>query len=119
MVEDRIWLTFSTGQSAEAFVELAQYHIETDRSYWPVEHLDVREGSYLSSYNTASFERGTHHTFVQVEVSLSAKRREVQRSFGKIDDRLSYIGGLFEMTFLALGILLYSFNTYRYELMVS
>ena len=34
-IENRIWLTFSTSQSAEAYVDIGHYEIQTDRSFWP------------------------------------------------------------------------------------
>ena len=36
-IEDKIWLTFSNGHSVEAFLELGNYEIATDVSFWPTE----------------------------------------------------------------------------------
>ena len=75
-------------------------------------------GNYLVSYNTAQFAK-TGETFIDLEVSMSAEHLYINRSFGKIDDRLSYIGGLFEIVIIFLSFFLNSYSLYRYELMVS
>ena len=56
---------------------------------------------------------------VEVQVSLSAQEKFIERKYGKIDDRLSYIGGLFEIVIITLSFFMNSYNLYRYELMVS
>ena len=80
----------------------------------------VEEGSYLVNYNTAAFDRQANEAiYVTLEVSMSAESKIINREYGKIDDRLSYIGGLFEIVIIFLSFFLTSYNLYRYELMVS
>lgn len=43
----------------------------------------------------------------------------VVRKVGKLDDMLSYAGGLFSIITGFLGLFIVSFNKYRYELMVA
>lgn len=50
---------------------------------------------------------------------MSAETIAVEREYGKIDDRLSYLGGLFEIVIIFLSFFMGSYNLYRYELMVS
>ena len=85
----------------------------------PYEVTESSTGTYLASYNTAQFARSYGGSFVDLEVSMSAEKITINRSFGKIDDRLSYIGGLFEIVIIFLSFFLTSYNLYRYELMVS
>lgn len=43
----------------------------------------------------------------------------MERKVGKLDDMLSYAGGLFSIIIGFLAIFVSSFNKYRYELMVA
>ena len=43
----------------------------------------------------------------------------MQQTVGKLDDMLSYAGGLFSIITGFLGLFVISFNKYRYELMVA
>lgn len=52
-------------------------------------------------------------------VFASPKNRVVNRRFGKIDDALSYVGGLYGIVISFFAFFMMSFNQYRYELRVS
>jgi hypothetical protein len=54
-----------------------------------------------------------------IYLSLNRKHILVQRTVGKLDDMLSYAGGLFSIITGFLGLFVISFNKYRYELMVA
>ena len=43
----------------------------------------------------------------------------MEREFGKLDDTLSYVGGLFGLIIAFLAFFMMSFNEYRYELFVG
>lgn len=43
----------------------------------------------------------------------------VSRTIGKLDEALSYVGGLFSIIISFLAFFIASFNQYRYELMVG
>ena len=50
---------------------------------------------------------------------MSNKHYFIERQYGKLDDALSYIGGLFGFVIAFFAFFLMSFNEYRYELFVS
>lgn len=50
---------------------------------------------------------------------MNRKHILVDRKVGKLDDMLSYAGGLFSIIIGFLAIFISSFNKYRYELMVA
>lgn len=54
-------------------------------------------------------------------IYLGMNRRYIliKRKVGKIDEMLSYAGGLFSILIGFLAIFMNSFNQYRYELMVA
>ena len=58
-------------------------------------------------------------TYATVVVLLSTTDVEYEREYGKLDDTLSYVGGLFSLVIVFLGFFFMSFNEYRYELFVG
>ena len=52
-------------------------------------------------------------------IQFSSDHLEIIREVGKIDELLSYAGGLFSIIISFLGFFLLSYNEYRYELMVA
>lgn len=50
---------------------------------------------------------------------MSPNLISLQRKVGKIDEMLSYAGGLFSIIISFLAFFLMSFNEYRYELMIA
>ena len=44
---------------------------------------------------------------------------DINRVYGKLDDTLSYVGGLFGLIIAFLAFFMMSFNEYRYELFVG
>ena len=49
----------------------------------------------------------------------SRKKKIITRKYGKFDDFLSYLGGLFGILMSFFAFFMMSFNEYRYELWVS
>ena len=95
-IEDHIWLPFTQNLGTEAFVEIGIYTVTTDTSFLPYTTSQIEQGTYLATYNTAPFERkATITNYITLQVSMSAESIAIEREYGKIDDRLSYIGGLF------------------------
>ena len=52
-------------------------------------------------------------------IGLSPDHYIIERQYGKIDDALSYVGGLYGLVIAFFAFFLMSFNEYRYELFVS
>ena len=50
---------------------------------------------------------------------MNRKFITIDRKVGKIDELLSYAGGLFSIIAGALSFFMFSYNEYRYELMVA
>lgn len=50
---------------------------------------------------------------------MDLKKKRYARSVGKIDNLLSYTGGLFSILIGFLSFFLMSFNMYRYELKIA
>lgn len=54
-----------------------------------------------------------------MKLEKSTKKFTVEREYGKIDDMLSYVGGLFGLLFYCIQFVMSSYNEYRYELGVG
>lgn len=52
--------------------------------------------------------------YVDAYIFSSSMNRVISRKFGKIDDVLSYVGGLYGIVISFLAIFVMSFNQYRY-----
>lgn len=50
---------------------------------------------------------------------MNRKFIHIERKVGKFDEMLSYAGGLFSIIVGFLKIFMFSYNEYRYELMVA
>ena len=50
---------------------------------------------------------------------MSDEKVIVKREVGKLDDMLSYVGGLFSLIVGFLAFFMMSYNEYRYELIVA
>ena len=61
----------------------------------------------------------TSKKYVEVNFVKSIVETKAERSYGKIDDLLAYIGGFFSLIFFVLVFFCGSYNEYRYELMAS
>ena len=78
-------------------------------------------GHYVSSVKESVIQpsRLDDPVFADISVHLSRKSKEVERNFGKIDETLGYVGGLFSIVFAFFAFFAMSYNEYRYELMVA
>lgn len=52
-------------------------------------------------------------------IFTSPKHTIINRKYGKVDDVFSYIGGLLSILVGIIGLLLFAFNEYRYELKIA
>lgn len=54
-----------------------------------------------------------------IYITMNRKLIIIERSVGKFDEMLSYAGGLFSIIAGFLKFFMFSYNEYRYELMVA
>ena len=59
------------------------------------------------------------YDFGRITIFMNANLRIYNRTIGKLDNLLSYVGGLFQILIGFIAFFLSSFNEYRYELKVS
>ena len=81
----------------------------------------VEEGFYIDEKISTNFVIGQNSTGVLFSgfVTMGFNHLEIERQYGKYDDALAYVGGLFGLVIAFLAFFMMSFNEYRYELFVS
>ena len=52
-------------------------------------------------------------------IYLGGESKVIERLVGKLDEILSYVGGLFGIIISFFGFFMFSFNEHRYELMIG
>ena len=56
---------------------------------------------------------------MKIEIERDSSIYTVTREHDKLDDMLSYVGGLFSLLFAAIFFFIGSYNEYRYEISVA
>lgn len=86
----------------------------------PVEETVINEGNFVHSFRETSIElKDFNDNYALIYLGMNRRYIYMERKVGKIDEMLSYAGGLFSILIGFLAIFLKSFNEYRYELMVA
>lgn len=70
----------------------------------------------MENIRTSAFQptRLLDPVFADIQIHLSRKSKEVERTFGKVDETLGYVGGLFAIVFAFFAFFAMSYNEYRY-----
>ena len=115
-----LWLIFNRNQQILLHNYLGSYEITTDTNFFPFETLQTLKGYFVDeSVVTTIINTNNQPLFIESYVFASSVNRIINRQYGKIDEVLSYVGGLYGVIISFLAFFLLSFNQYRYELRVS
>lgn len=113
-------LSFTMKRGIIATIELATYKVTTDVGYFPVPQEEEESGAYVNSFRETSYEIvSDSQNYALIYIQMNRKFIHIERKVGKFDEMLSYAGGLFSILVGFLKIFLFSYNEYRYELMVA
>lgn len=93
---------------------MQDYTIETDESILPTTDLSTVSGGIIGTTAIKNAYSPVTDTYATFYLYKSATSIAISRSFQKLDDVLSYIGGLFG-TIIMLFFLISSYNTYKFE----
>lgn len=116
---ESVRLTFTITQGAEAFVSLSTYQIQTDTNILPFESIDSLSGYTVDKVSSNNYEIVWYFEHASCTFSLSSNSIFIERTIGKVDEILSFVGGLFGIIISFLGFFMMSFNEYRYQLMAA
>ncbi len=115
-----IWLIANRDQQILLHTFLGSYEINTDTNFLPFETIETVKGYFVDESIISTYVNTRHLPLLMDSfVFASPKNRVVNRRFGKIDDALSYVGGLYGIVISFFAFFMMSFNQYKYELRVS
>ena len=104
-MEGRNILPFSTSIGVRANAEVADYEIDTDVSLLPFTNTVVETGSYIPKLLEHYSVPVSGDIYVAINFQKSPDMATYTRTFQKIDDFLSYVGGLVGIIFGFIFIL--------------
>ena len=94
--EKTLWLLFSQDQQVMIQTFLGSYEITTDVSFWPFEQNKVQKGYFVAETTiTTVVNIRKIPIYVDAYIFSSSMNRVINRKFGKINNVLSYGGGLY------------------------
>lgn len=100
-IEDKNYFQFTKTLGMTANMFISSYQIDTDQSLWPVKQPKKDMGGIVfESAQTFVIQPTTE--YIQLYLRKSSLSMSVQRSFRKVDETLSYIGGLFSTIIICL-----------------
>ena len=118
--EKTLWMLFNQQQTIMGQVFFGTYELNTDIDFMPFETIVTEEGYYVSEAITTTMVNYLNlPIYVELYLIASPISKVVNRKYGKVDEVLSYVGGLYGIVIGFIGIFLLSFNEYKYELRVS
>jgi hypothetical protein len=94
-LEEKYYLIFGPGYGVEFVILNADYSIETDESILPFSETHVKNGSIVAGTTLRSYLMGnTSETFCFISFQRAPESYKFNRSYRKIIDAFSYVGGL-------------------------
>lgn len=102
-LEDRNYFTFTPTLGVTANIFISSFEIDTDQSLLPNTQIAVDTGGVVYE-QTQAFVYVPASEYLSLYLRKSSLSLSIARSFQKIGDTLSYIGGLFSAIMTALLI---------------
>jgi hypothetical protein len=90
------------------------YSIETDSSIMPLTNIQTESGGIVTTPSIKNIFLRITDNYAEFIFYKSTTSNNITRSFEKLDNVFSYIGGLFG-TVLIFFFLVSSYNTYKFE----
>lgn len=111
---------FSKQQQILAQVFLGTYEVNTDTNFLPIDNIVTEKGYFVNEAIIATI-LNTNNIPLLAEIYLFASPINIvyDRTYGKLDGILSYVGGMYGLVVSFFGFFFLSYNQYKYELRVS
>ena len=100
-------------------VRVGEWEVNTDTNFLPWESIETIRGQFIESASISNMDDVINGNCLDVYVMCSRQKSTFNRKYGKFDDILSYLGGLFGICIAFISFFVMPFNAYRYELWVS
>lgn len=118
IIEKNIFMAFTQTTGTSGLVNLASYSLITDNSILPYTDPTTDTGAFIDNYQSNSISINSDH-YIEFSFYKSTTSLTVSRSLGKLDQTLSYVGGLFGLLFGFIAFFCGNFAQYKYELYVG
>jgi len=105
------------GTSCNFFLQT--YTINTDNSLLPFEDISSQSGGFTDAPALMTTYQPSQNEFMRFYIRKSPAEQIYTRSFFKLDDLLSYIGGLFGLIAMIVQMPLSYYNTCCFELSLA
>ena len=111
-------MSFTQDTGTFGYINIAEATIETDQSLLPFQNIEEQSASFIQDFytNTVSI---SSTKYVALNFYKSTKSLSISRTIGKIDEVLSYVGGLFSLVFSAILFFIGSYSEMKYEIYVA
>ena len=117
-LEDRNYVQFTTAFTSLINIFVSDYKITTDESIWPIASKKFESGAIISNLGQVVPQPADGVTYASIVLRRSSTAVIVERGFKKIDETLSYIGGLFGFVVILL-LFMKEYTEYSFELDAS
>ena len=118
--EDKLYLKTSNSLGIDMNMYISEFNMETDNSLYPWEAKETKNGLIVDPNEKEQWNYiPNDNTMTKVYFRKSDNKVYITRSFRKIDDMLSYIGGLFGIIAVLFGVLMTYYSQCSFELSLS
>ena len=111
-------MQFTTAFTSLINIFVSDYKITTDESIWPIASKKFESGAIISNLGQVVPQPADGVTYASIVLRRSSTAVIVERGFKKIDETLSYIGGLFGFVVILL-LFMKEYTQYSFELDAS
>lgn len=101
-LQDKNYIQFNYNYGGLVNLFVSKYEVTTDQSIWPMVDNEVQEGAYAEKVGQYISYQHDGQTLAQFFIRRQNNTVKVDRKYSKLDDTLSYIGGLFGFIMSAL-----------------
>ena len=118
VIEKDFFLTFTPTSGSRGSVQLGTYKINTDDSVFPFSYVTTTTGHFFESHESHAIQLHSTH-YISFQLGMSSTLMTVNRNHGKIDQMLSYVGGLFGLLVTFAAFMIGSYSEYSYEMAIA
>lgn len=113
--EDKTYVMASSKLAINMNLYLSEYEMSTDQTLWPWNDIKVEKGIIVDKNDNEQWNYiPSGSTISNVYLRKGDNKIYINRSFRKLDDMLSYIGGLFGIIAVVVGVLLTYYSQCSY-----
>lgn len=106
-------MQFTTTFSSLVNIFISDYEITTDESITPIKEERVEAGAIITNLGQVIPKQIDSNNYASIVLRRASTKLIVRRAFKRVDDTLSYIGGLFGFALILL-LFMKEYTEYSY-----